>query len=321
MEATVDVATERPSERSARVAETFGDFAAIRVSHAPQNELVAAMDEARLAALAIRARRLATGRPLPMPVIRTIAEMGVGKTWAAERLRELVNPTDPDDRRRPVLICTVDTSGAPASIPSSILTALGRRSPDHGKPAVLWRRALIALAEHEVEIVIFDEVNRAARRPTMSPIIAGDLMDFIASGPVAVAFLGTSEADRLFDRAPALKDRLKSPVVMKALDWEAASERTAFISFLDAMDDAIIGHGLMDVRAGLAEEATAKLLWEVCRGRLRPLCMLLEETVAAIHRSRGKRHIDHRALADGVEAISIPNDVIAYNPFLGETAR
>lgn len=125
---------ERPSERSARVADSFGKFSGIRVSYGPQNELIAALDETRMTALKIREQRQLTRRALPMPVMRTIAEMGVGKTWAAEKLEELHRDADPAHWRKPVLIAPLDTSGSQASVPSAILVALGVRAPEHGKP-------------------------------------------------------------------------------------------------------------------------------------------------------------------------------------------
>lgn len=322
-----DTGAERPSDRSARVAGSFASFAAIRVSYAPQNELIAALDETRMTALGIRKQRLLTGRQMPMPVMRTIAEMGVGKTWAAEKLEELHRSNDPDDKRRPVLVAPLDTSGSQASVPSAILVALGKRAPEHGKPPVLWRRALDALKEFEVEIVIFDEINRAARRPSIGPIIGGDLMQLLLNGDVAVAFLGTTEADKLFSRAPALRDRLKSPVMMKALDWEIQAkdgsypEREIFMDFVGKMDAAMGASGLITEEAGLSVEATAKLLWEVCRGRLRPLCLLLEEAVGILHRGGGALVIDRDILAEAVENHSIPNEVITYNPFMGEMPK
>ncbi len=315
---------ELPSMRSARVAESMAAFSTIVVSYEPQNELEAAFDEVRLTALKTRMNRVATGRPLLMPVMRTIAEMGVGKTWGAEKLAKRLNSSEPGALRR-VLVATLDTSGTQGSVPAAILVALGKHAPEHGKPTVLWRRANVALKEKGVEIVIFDEVNRAARRPTIGPVIGGDLMTFLTEGNVAVAFLGTVEADKLFDRAPALRDRLKAPVVMKALDWDYIDpegvypDRKIFLEFLTKMDAAMLAKGLIDQSANLASKSTAKLLWEVCRGRLRPLCLLLEEAVASIVRHGGPLVIDHRVLADAVETHSIPNKVINYNPFNGET--
>lgn len=312
--------TERPSERSARVGDVAGKFSAIRVSFPPQNLLVAALDEARLTALAIRQQREATGKRIPMPVLRTIAEVGVGKTWAAEKLVELCEPTDPEDRRRPVIQITLDTTGKQVSLPRGILRKLGKRGWSHGNdPEVLWDRAIDAMREFQVELVIFDETNRLARRPTIGPVIGGDIMDLLVRGDAAVAFLGSQEANKVFDRCPALKDRMKAPVRMKALDWLVVDEKKYFINFLGKMDTAFKETGLTDTVSRLASESVAKPLWDVCRGRLRPLCLLLEEAITALHRSNDRALvITPNVLAQAVEDHSILNEIVNYNPFTEE---
>lgn len=311
---------ERPSERSARVGDVAGEFASIRVSYPPQNQLVAALDEARHTAVAIRERRAATGQRIPMNVMRTIAQIGVGKTWGAEKLRDLCNPTDPDDDSRPVLLVTLDTSGAQVSLPRGILKELGKRGWNHGNDAaLLWTRAIAAMREHGVELLIVDEINRVARRPTIGPVIGGDIMDLLVNGDVGVAFMGTEEALKVFNRCQPLKDRMKAPVVMKALDWLIPEERRTFEDFLAKIDMAIVDRGLATAPAGLAEEAIAKPLWQVCRGRLRPLCLLLEEAVTAMHRQcGGPAVLTVEILAQAIEDHSIPNEVVGYNPFTEE---
>ena len=310
-----------PAARSARVADAAADFATIRVSYGPQNLLVGSLDEARLTAVGIRERRIATGKRIPMPVMRTIAELGVGKTWAAEKLVERCAPTDPDDTRRPVLLIELNTSGKQISLPRGILKELGKRGWNIGTDAeLLWVRAIDAMREFGVEIVVFDEINRAARRPSIGPVIGGDIMDLLVVGDVAVAFLGTKEANTVFNRCPPLKDRMKAPVVMKPLDWLVDEDRETFIDFLDKMDAALREKGLTDVPSGLADEAIAKPLWDVCRGRLRPLCLLLEEAVTAIHRDggAGTKVISADVLAQAVEDHSIPAEIVDYNPFTEE---
>lgn len=318
--AIAEAQPERPSERSARVGDIAGEFASIRVSYPPQNQLVAALDEARHTAVAIRERRAETGKRIPMNVMRTIAQIGVGKTWGAEKLQDLCNPTDPDDRSRPVLLVTLDTSGKQQSLPRGILKELGRRGWNHGNdPEVLWTRAIEAMTEDGVELLIIDEINRVARRPSIGPVIGGDIMDLLVRGDVGVAFMGTEEALTVFNRCPPLKDRMKAPVVMKALDWLIPDEKATFTGFLGRMDEALVERGLTTAPAGLADDAIAKPLWEVCRGRLRPLCLLLEEAVTALHReSGGPGALTALILAQAVEDHSIPNEVVAYNPFTEE---
>jgi hypothetical protein len=323
---------EPPSIRGARAARAIAIFKSIRVPHGPQNALVEALDLARMQALEIRKQRSATRHIIPMPVLRTIAELGVGKTIGAQVLEAMHRRTD---TRRPVIIATLDTTGLQISIPQAILRALGEKNWNYAsKPSVAWDRAYKALDKHDVQLVIFDEMNRASRRPSMGEVIGGDLMDMLSIGAAAVAFLGTNDANKVFNRVPALKDRMESPVGMKALDWHEPDEKAAFIDFLGEIDEAMLAHGIVTSKAGLAdhvivdpktaekddghEKDTASLLWEVCRGRLRPLCLLLEEAVRLIHYDNEQLVITHEILDQAVENHSIENEIINYNPFKGE---
>ena len=164
-------------------------------------------------------------------------------------------------------------------------------------------------------------MNRAARRASIAAVIGADIMDMLLHGEAAVAFLGTAEAKQVFNRVPALKDRLKSPVVMKALDWwdvQPGGERDILLDFLDEMDGAMVARGLIATKAGLNGRTTADMLWQVCRGRLRPLCQLLEEAVYLLHLANDDLILDHKILAQAVENYAIENEHIAYNPFKGE---
>ncbi len=327
-----------PSVCTARAAVATADFNAIRVEHGPQNALVEGLEGFRLQAVEIRAARAKTGLNIPMPVVRTIAELGVGKTIGAQRLQAMHVPTDPADVRRPVIIATLDTTGMQISVPQAILKALGKRNWNHAtKPAIAWDRAHRALRDHDVQLVVFDEMNRAARRPSMGAVIGGDLMDMLSEGDAAIAFLGTTEANKVFNRVPALADRMKSPVVLKPLEWYDADEKAIFVAFLKMMDEAMADRGLVCEKAGLDDyvdpkagedsqagqnpsgsKDTARLLWEVCRGRLRPLCLLLEEGIRLIHYDNERLVLTHEVLAQAVENHSIENGIISYNPFLGE---
>lgn len=310
---------ESPSQRTERAATATAVFNSIRVPFGPQNALVSGLDAARRQAVAIRKQRAVSGIKIPMPVLRTIAEMGVGKTIGAEMLEAMFKPTNPEDTHRPVLIATLDTTGLQIAIPQAILYALGKRNWSYStKPAIAWERAFKALREHDVQLVIFDEMNRASRRPSMGEVIGGDLMDMLLIGEAAIAFLGTTDANKVFNRVPALKDRMKSPVVMKALEWHENDERKVFIEFLKKLDQAMLDRQIVTVLAGLDNDATAKLLWEVCRGRLRPLCLMLEEAVSLIHYDNEQLILTHEVLAQAVENHSIENEIIDYNPFKGE---
>jgi hypothetical protein len=298
---------ERPSERSRRVAEARAKFRAIRLPYPRQDELVAALDELRLTG------QLSKGQT--QGGVRLIADTGSGKTVGAERFKAYVEAADEHALgSQPVVIATVDGSGTTRSIPASILKAMGVPRPEHGAEPVLWMRAFDALERYETQLLIIDEFNRAARRPTMSSAIATALRDVMDRGIVPMAFLATEEARDVFKRSPDLAGRLDAPVTMDPLDWLVEEDRELFLGFVGGLDRELVDRGILRLSSGFAEEPLARLLCEASNGNLRQLCRVIETALAAVVR-RDDLAIGSEDLADAVDDWSIANHCIAYNPF------
>lgn len=301
---------ERPSERSQRVAKARVAFDTIELPYPRQDELVAALDELRLTGLEMRGQ--------PHSGLRLIAETGSGKTRGAHRFRRYVEASGaylPDDR--PVVIATLDSSGTTRSVPSSILKALKEPRPNVGTDRILWERAIDALTHANTELLIMDEFNRAARRPTISGAIAMDLRDLMDAGIVPIAFLATEDAKDLFSRSPDLSGRLDAPVTMEPLDWLVEEDREIFTDFLRDLDEAMVERGILKRSSGLAERDLAQILCEAANGNIRQICRIVRTAMAAVVR-RQDLAITRADLETAVDEWSIPNHHLNHNPFRGE---
>lgn len=298
---------ERPSDRSRRVAEARASFRDIRLPYPRQDELVAALDELRLTGLLTKGK--------PQGGVRLIAETGSGKTIGAERFKTYVEAAEEhDSRSKLIVIATIDGSGTTRSIPASILKAMEVPRPEQGTEPVLWMRAIDALRRSETQLLIIDEFNRAARRPTMSSAIATALRDLMDQGVAPLAFLATEEARDVFRRSPDLAGRLDAPVTMNPLDWLVEEDRDLFTDFLAGLDDEIVERGVLRVSSGLAEPGLARLLCEASNGNIRQISHIVETAMAAVVR-RGDDAISRDDLSVAVDEWSIPNQCISYNPF------
>lgn len=301
---------ERPSERSQRVAKARVAFDTIELPYPRQDELVAALDELRLTGLEMRGQ--------PHSGLRLIAETGSGKTRGAHRFRRYVEASGaypPDDR--PVVIATLDSSGTTRSVPSSILKALKEPRPNVGTDRILWERAIDALMHANTELLIMDEFNRAARRPTISGAIAMDLRDLMDAGVVPIAFLATEDAKDLFSRSPDLGGRLDAPVTMEPLDWLVEEDRDIFTDFLRDLDEAMVEVRILERPSGLAERDLAQILCEAANGNIRQICRIVRTAMSAVVR-RQDLAITRADLETAVDEWSIPNLHLNYNPFRGE---
>lgn len=301
---------ERPSERSQRVARARAAFDAIELPHPRQDELVAALDELRLTGLETKGE--------PQGGVRLIAATGSGKTRGAKRFQRYVEGLgnqNPGDRR--VVIATVDGSGTTRSVPSSILKALEEPRPTVGTEPTLWERAIDALGHANTELLIIDEFNRAARRPTMSAAIATSLRDLMDAGIVPIAFLATEEAKDIFSRHEDLSGRLDAPVTMEPLDWLIEEDRDTFIAFLSGLDEGMVERQILRLPSGLAEPDLARTLCEAANGNLRQICRIVRTAMIAVVR-RQDPAIARADLETAVDEWSIPNHHLDRNPFRGE---
>jgi hypothetical protein len=301
---------ERPSERSRRAAHARADFRTIRLPYSRQDELVAALDELRLTG------QLTKGSP--QGGVRLIAETGSGKTIGATRFKAYVEGSENHDpRSKPIVIATIDGSGTTRSIPASILKAMEVPRPEQGTEPVLWMRAVDALRRADTQLLIIDEFNRAARRPTMSSAIATALRDLMDQGVAPLAFLATEEARDVFKRSPDLAGRLDAPVTMNPLDWLVEEDRGLFTDFLAGLDAEMVNRGILRHSSGLAQEDLSRLLCEASNGNIRQISHIIETAMAAAVR-RNDDAISEDDLATAVDEWSIPNQCISYNPFEAE---
>lgn len=299
--------SERPSDINRRVAEARAKFKSIRLPYPRQDELVAALDELRLTCLMTKGQ--------PQEGVRLIAQTGSGKTEGAKRFQAYVAETGGyDPLSQPVVIATIDGSGTTRSVPVCILKALGVPRPEKGTEPVLWMRAVDELRRAETQILIIDEFNRAARRPTMSSAIATVLRDLMDQGIVALAFLGTEEARDLFKRNPDLGGRLDAPVAMEPLDWLIEEDRYLFVDFLAGLDEQMVVHGILPDLSNLADPELARTLCEAANGNIRQISRIVRTAMAAVVRRNGYS-IDREDLEIAVDDWSIPNGCISYNPF------
>ncbi|MCJ2183320.1 TniB family NTP-binding protein [Novosphingobium sp. 1949] len=298
---------ETHSQRVERVATAKARFDAIRVDYTPQTTAVATLDEVRIAAI---------GRPPGAPCggAMMVAPHGCGKTQAVEALRLRLEACAAQGDL-PLLHVEIDHAGTTDSVPTSILRALGAARPEAGSEKVRWSRAIAEAERCGVQLFVFDEFNRANRRPTMSRAIATAIRQRIMDAGIApVAFVGSEDAGDVLGSAPELMERLDDEIDLLPMRWKMKSERALFIDFVSELDTAMVKEGLMARLSGLASERVAEPLWKASEGRLRRIAKIVRHAMgAALHDGRESIHVDD--LAEAVDAYCIRRQFCTYNPF------
>lgn len=299
---------ENMAERNARVARARQLIGEISIPYPPQIELKVALDELRHTAVLTRGR--------PQRGVHLFGPSFAGKTTAArEHSKHVLATEDHPPGAVPIALATIDPEGSLASVATDILRSLGEPRPDKGSAALRWERVWNSLPERKVQILVLDEFQRTARRPTMSPVIAAKVQDLMEGGLCAVAFLGLEKAHDVFHAASDLSNRLDVPVTMSQLQWADDADRQMFTDFVNRYDQALAEAGIISLRSGLADdEQQLQLLHEASNGLIGQFCRIVETAAISVVRNRHSC-ISREDLADAVDDWSIANRRIAYNPF------
>ncbi|MDG5746884.1 ATP-binding protein [Qipengyuania sp. XHP0207] len=283
---------------------------AVRAIHLPfaaQQDLEDALDEAWCGAVELR------NAGLPQPAVPILADSFSGKSSGARNyVKKVMGSLDAGPGTIPVVYAKLDTDGTVGSLAADILRGCGEKRPNSLSGEKRWDRARQAIRKRGVCLLILDEFQRAGRRPTISPVIAGKLLDIVDDGDCACAFLGKTTAEDVFASCPDLKNRLDSPVKMPRLRW--ITDSAEFMAFAEGFDQALVDADIIDLKSGLGDADTAQLLLEASNGLIGQFSRIIETAVIAITRE-GQRVITRQDLSDAVDDWAIANGRIGYNPF------
>ena len=295
-----------PAQRVGRAKTVFD---AIRLPYPLQADAVSQMDEVRWAAKGRAPSASCSGAVL-------IAPTGVGKSEACKALvRRAADEVAEGEDRIPVLHVSLAVDGTTGAVPTAILRALRDPRPDLGKEFVRWLKVIDRLRARGVELILFDEFNRANRRPTMSAPIALSIREHLLDpGVCPVVIVGSESAGKVLENAPALLEVLDEQIDLDPLDWEDKGDRAMFKDFLGELDERLVAEKLLRDESSLKGDDTAYRLWEASAGRVRRLMKIVRFALGtALH--SGAPSLRHEHLAAGVQAYAIRAKYIDINPF------
>jgi hypothetical protein len=300
-------AEESPRALMQRVGRFKGLYDAIRLDFPPITDAVGQIDCIRIAAL-----ERAPGAPCGGGFL--VAPTGTGKTETLKMVEGILN-AGAEAGRRPALRVNFSPSGTTDSLPQSILAAIGARRPDAGSEKTQWQRAVEEMRRAKVEILLLDEFNRAARRPTMTAAIAISIQEWIMDpGVCPVVICGSERASTVLKAAPAVHERLEDQIDLEPLDWLRSADKTLMRDFLGDLDAAIVELGLLPALSGLDEGDLPKLLCTASAGKLRAIVKTVRVSLglALMRRSPAMTRID---IAEGVDRYCLRQRLVGKNPF------
>lgn len=301
-------APQTPSERAHLVGRAQAKFDAIRVDYPPQTSAMAILDEVRIAGLYREP-------DIPCGGAMIVAPTGAGKTETIKGLRRILN-SNATEGQIPLLHVEIDKAGTADSVPTSILKALGAARPEAGSEKTRWPRAIAEIVNRRVELIVFDEFDLAAKRPTMSGPIATGIRQQIMDAEIApVVFVGSEAADTVFAQVPALRGRLDDSADLSPMLWSVPEDQNLFLKFVSNLDQAMVDANLVKCESGFAGDTFAHPLWQASGGRLRPICKIARHAMSSVIRE-SRDYISREDLALAVDTLPNNEKSCSRNPFL-----
>lgn len=292
------------------IAEKIAAFESIYIVYPPHSEFHEGCD------YLIKLGRATRGRA--QKGMRTLAPSGSGKTTAAENFVDRFEARYPrTDEYVPIVYIALERATTAKKLMMSILDFFGDNYSSSGNEQTLKKRVKACFERFGVELLIIDEVQHLNTRRLDQGDVTDSLKRLLDDGVVPIVFLGTDEAEDLFQRNLQLNGRLLAPCDFKKLVFERPSDRNLLGGYARLLDQALVDKGVMPKLSGLDDPWVLGCFHAVSDGVIgrvsRLVCVALE---IALRRDATRLEIGD--FAEAVDRWAIPNAFCEANPFLGK---
>lgn len=253
-------------------------------------------------------RRAKAGEKLILPLLGVTR---VGKNHATAQFQHRHKAHEDDGVKiRPVLFVKAPSNPTYASLPQSILIALGLNAwANPGKPELMTVQAQSILARSRTLYIIWDEFQHFAklRKGDSKENVADWLKNFSEVTGISIILLGTPLVEQLLDHDGQIRDRALAPHHLLPYNWGITRERDEFNDALDQMLQVVVESGYV---VNFAEDLNLPI-YTSAGGRIGMVVKLLNE---ACDMARNSKVIDRRVLLEA-HSKSVNLKTINYNPF------
>ena len=296
-------------------ADASAKIAGIRLNHPRQQR-------ASLEILRTRTQGLRrTKRDDPTSGLVMIAGTGATKSQTAKlAMANFQKSPDYDPTKKQIVHVSLGTVGSSKSALTSCLEAISdeypRSIPNADEAA---KKLQIAIEEHGIELIIWDEVNHVAEK-SFGKDVADTFKNILTRGWVPLVFMGTEDGNKLFERNRELRRRCTFSDALTAFDPAIDEDFELWASFVAGMDHEIERLGITREIADLGESEVAYALCKASRGLIGELVAILQDTVGFTIERGGNRITVrdlHRAVASRCMRPGFEKnpDQLTHNPF------
>jgi hypothetical protein len=251
-------------------------------------------------------------RGQPQRGMRVLAPSGSGKTTAAlsfiERAK-LLAPPKPG--RIPYVYVPLDKSMTVKKLYVLILTCFGDGYTERRNELELKQRVIALLERVRCRLMIIDEVQHLAKN---SGDVTDSLKNLLDVGAVPIVFLGTEEAEPMFERNLQFNGRLLPPCDFAPLRATVLEDQQLLRGYWERLEAEMVQLGLVARAGGYADPDFLAALHKVADGVIGRVSRLTEAALEICIR-RGGDCITLADLSLATEQWAMPQGFVKANPF------
>ena len=287
--------------RSSRAALAMSQLMRIRLPYPRQIEGMGELEELRLLGLEMRGDQ--------QLLLSIFERTGCGKSTLAQQYRLMCNMEKPNS----VLHARMGTSGTARDLWVSVMAELGDGFATAGNEHSLRRRAMKAMEDAGVELLILDETQHSGMKTGFSREVTAEIKIMLDTGLVPIVLMGTEKAVPLIAKDRELAGRMFAPCRLGPLEMTDDEDFELWCDLLQALDARMVSDRILDEPFGLDREEVAEALGEICEGIIGQLMRVMLMAVRNVARD-GRTLMDMEDLALAVDEWSNELGFASTNP-------
>lgn len=240
--------------RSSRSALAMSKLMRIRLPYPRQIEGMGELEELRLLGLEMQGEQ---------QLALTIFERtGCGKSTLAQQYKLMRNM----EKANSVIHARMGTSGTARDLWVSVMSELGDGFASAGNEHSLRRRAMKALEDAGVELLILDETQHSGQKTGFSREVTAELKIMLDTGKVPIVLMGTEKAVPMIQTDRELAGRMFSPCRLAPLEMTDDEDFDLWCDMLQDLDARMVAENLLTQPFGFDREEIAEALGEITEG-------------------------------------------------------
>lgn len=265
----------KAGRRSPFVARAMTKLMRIRLPYPRQIQGMNELEELRLLGMEMRGEQ--------QLAINIFERTGTGKSTLAQQYKLMCN-LDAPAGTMPVCHARMGTSGTARDLMIAIMGEVQDGFATAGNEHSLRRRAMRALDEAGVQLLIIDETQHSGQKSGFSKEVTAELKIMLDTGRVPIVLLGTEKAVPMIASDRELSGRMFAPCRLSPLDMDSDDDFAIWTGLLKGLDARLVSDGILTQPVGLDEENLADALGEATEGIIGQLMRVMLTAVRNVAR-------------------------------------